>query len=250
MMLAEQSDTTKKDDLCPVCGGKEFADFRGRPRCSCTQCGSKERHRFMALVLRSSVVPRPVGLPVYHFAPERSIGGVLSELFGENYTPADLSPESYAWSKTPVEKVDLRRPLETFAPESVGGFVHSHVLEHLPASIDRVIKEMNAALAPGGFHIFQVPIHKGWYREDMDPDMDPSERTRLFHQDDHMRQFGDRDFEERVLELFGDMARVDLTGVLDSETLRQAAVPASALTRHTGHTVYLYTKPEQRPENT
>ena len=33
----------------------------------------------MALVLRSSVVPSDVGLPVYHFAPERSIAGVLSE---------------------------------------------------------------------------------------------------------------------------------------------------------------------------
>ena len=204
----------------------------------------------MALVLRSSVVPRHVGLPVYHLhrnvrsaACCRSCSGNTTRL-----QICRLNPMPGRRHQSRRSICDARS--RTFAPESVGGFVHSHVLEHLPASVDRAIKEMNAALAPGGFHIFQVPIHKGWYREDMDPDMDPSERTRLFHQDDHMRQFGDRDFEERVLELFGDMARVDLTGVLDSETLRQAAVPASALTRHTGHTVYLYTKPEQRPENT
>jgi len=197
----------------------------------------------MALVLRSDAVPKGVNLPVYHFAPERSIAGVLLELFGDNYRPADLVPDSYSWSKVPVRRVNLSRPLNHFRPESVGGFIHSHVLEHVPASIDRVVSEMNAALAPGGFHIFQVPIHHGWYREDMDPDMDPSDRTRLFHQHDHMRQFGDKDFEERVLELFDDMIRIDLSDALDSEMLKQAAVPASALTRNTGHTVYLHVKP-------
>jgi hypothetical protein len=243
MVSAGRSSAPATVDLCPVCDGNEFAEFRGRPRCRCTRCGSKERHRFMALVLRSKLVPKDVGLPVYHFAPERSIGGILLRLFGDNYRPADISPDSYAWSPVPVERVDLSRPLDTFQPKSVGGFIHSHVLEHIPASIDRVVRDMNAALAPGGFHIFQVPIHKGWYREDMDPEMGRSERERLFHQWDHMRQFGDKDFEDRVLELFADMIRVDLSEHLDGQLLKQAAVPASALTRNTGHTVYLYIKP-------
>jgi hypothetical protein len=201
----------------------------------------------MALVLRSPLMPAGNGLPIYHFAPEPSIGGVLLELFGEHYHPADLVPDSYSWSTVPVQKVDLSHPLDTFRPGSVGGFVHSHVLEHIPASIDRVVRDMNAALVPGGFHIFQVPVHKGWYREDMNPDMDRSERTRLFHQWDHMRQFGDRDFEERVLGLFADMIRVDLSEHLDAQLLKQAALPASALTRHTGHTVYLFVKPGGNP---
>ena len=201
----------------------------------------------MALVLRSPLVPKDVSLPVYHFAPEPSIGGVLLELFGKNYQPADLVPDSYAWSTVPVQQVDLSRPLEAFRPGSVGGFIHSHVLEHIPTSIDRVVRDMNAALAPGGFHIFQVPVHKGWYREDMDPDMDRSERTKLFHQWDHMRQFGDRDFEERVLELFANMIRIDLSEQLDAQLLKRAAVPPSALTRNTGHTVYLYVKPRSAP---
>jgi SAM-dependent methyltransferase len=197
----------------------------------------------MALVLRSKLVPKDINRPVYHLAPEPSIADLLLEIFGDNYQPADLEPDTYSWSKVPVEQVDIRRPLDVFQPGSVGGFIHSHVLEHIPASIDRVIREMNAALAPGGFHIFQVPINRGWYREDMDPDMDKSERTRLFHQWDHMRQFGDRDFDERVLELFSGMERIDLSGALDSDLLRQAAIPASAMTCHTGHTVYVYRKP-------
>lgn len=198
----------------------------------------------MALVLRSRLVPKNISRPVFHFAPEQSISSVLRELYGDNYQPADIDPDAYSWSDVPVHRIDLRRPLESFRSGSVGGFVHSHVLEHIPAPIERVVREMNDALAPGGFHIFQVPVHKGWYREDMDPDMDPAERTRLFHQDDHMRQFGDRDFEERVLEIFGNLERGDLSTEIDANALKNAAVPASALTRNTGHTVYLYIKPD------
>lgn len=243
MVPAEQSESAQSEDLCPICEGREFVEYRGRPRSRCAKCGSKERHRLLALVLRSNATPKLGCLPVYHLAPEPSISGVLLELFGESYRPADLVPDSYSWSKVSVQKIDLRHPLEYFRPESVGGFIHSHVLEHVPASIDRVIRDMNLALAPGGFHIFQVPVHKGWYREDMDPDLEPSERTRLFHQADHMRQFGDKDFEERVLELFSDMIPIDISEILDQGTLRRAAVPLSALTRHTGHTVYFYAKP-------
>ena len=243
MVSAEQSGSAQSEDLCPICGGKEFEEFRGRPRSNCAKCGSKERHRFLAMVLRSNGVPKKSHLPVYHFAPERSISGVLLELFGDNYRPADFMPDRYSWSKVPVQKIDLTRPLENFKQGSVSGFIHSHVLEHIPASIDRVVRDMNAALAPGGFHIFQVPVHQGWYREDMDPDLDPAERARLFHQADHMRQFGDKDFNERLLELFNDMIPVDISRTVDEQALRRAAVPPSALTRHTGHSVYHYNKP-------
>lgn len=246
MVPEEQSGSPQPDDLCPICGGNKFEDFRGRSRSKCVKCRSKERHRLLAMVLRSNEVPKNIDLPVVHFAPEHSILGVLRELFGDNYRPADFMPERYSWSKVKVQKVDLTRPLEYFELESVGGFVHSHVLEHVPTSIDRVVRDMNAALAPGGFHIFQVPVHNGWYREDMDPDLDPAERTRLFHQADHMRQFGNKDFEERVLELFSDMIPVDITSTVDKSAFSRAGIPQSALTRHSGHSVYLYKKPGGR----
>ncbi len=243
MAATEQSGSSQSEDLCPICGGKEFEEFRGRPRSNCVKCGSKERHRLLAMVLRSNEVPKKSHLPVYHFAPERSISGVLQEIFGNSYRPVDFMPERYSWSKIPVQKIDLTRPLKYFEPESVFGFVHSHVLEHVPTSVDRVVRDMNAALAPGGFHIFQVPVHKGWYREDMNPDLDPAERTRLFHQADHMRRFGDKDFEERVLELFSDMIPIDIARIANEPGLNRAGIPPGALTRHTGHSVYLYVKP-------
>ena len=70
--------------------------------------------------------------------------------------------------------------------------MHSHVLEHLPGPLVQVLRRMNALIAPGGFHILQVPIHPGWYREDLDPELPGEERTRLFGQDNHMRIFGRR----------------------------------------------------------
>jgi SAM-dependent methyltransferase len=243
MELEQQSALSQPEGLCPICGGKEFEEFRGRQRSNCVKCRSKERHRLLAMVLRSNQIPKDIDLPVYHFAPERSISGLLQELFGDKYRPADFMPERYSWSKVQVQQIDLTRPLKYFEPESVCGFCHSHVLEHIPTSIDRVIRDMNAALTPGGFHIFQVPVHRGWYREDMNPDLDPDERARIFHQSDHMRQFGDKDFEERVLELFSDMIPVDVTSIVDKNSLIQAGIPPWALDRHSGHSVYLYKKP-------
>jgi SAM-dependent methyltransferase len=138
--------------------------------------------------------------------------------------------------------VDLRRPLDAFDPGGVGGFVHSHVLEHIPGSLDRVVRDMNRALAPGGFHVFQAPIHPGWYREDMDPAMPPALRAERFYQDDHLRVFGAEDFAERVLGLFEGFDQVDLSATITVEELAAAMVPGTALRHFTGHSVFIFVK--------
>lgn len=196
----------------------------------------------MALVLRKAAI-NPRGRPVYHFAPERALMGYLTERFGGSYNVADIDPELYAEQGMPVRQVDLCRPLDFFEPESVGGFIHSHVLEHVPASIDRVVAQMNRALVPGGFHVFQVPIHDGWSREDMDPDMDPATRRERFYQDDHIRVFGTRDFADRVLCLFDDgFEQVDTSALVDAAEASRAGIPFSAMSRLTGHSVFLFTR--------
>ncbi|MFG5408139.1 hypothetical protein ABXN37_08465 [Piscinibacter sakaiensis] len=86
----------------------------------------------------------------------------LVKKFGTRYIAADFSPEIYqSSSKVDVRKVDLSRP-EAFLPRnSVEGLVHSHVLEHIPGSIERIVAKMNDAIVPGGFHLFSVPVHAG-----------------------------------------------------------------------------------------
>jgi hypothetical protein len=226
--------------VCPLCGGTQFRSYRGRENARCAGCGSKERSRFLGLVLRR-LAPPPTRAPVYHFAPEPKIADILIERYGAAYTPADVDPGSYGWSTVEVRQVDLVRPRAAI-DGPVQGLVHSHVLEHVPASLDRVVREMNALVEPGGFHVFQVPVHDGWYREDMDPDLPGVEREARFFQDDHMRSFGRRDFRERVLELFEGFDQVDLAAHVRPEELARAAIPASALTSPTGHSVFLFRK--------
>ncbi|MBP1872344.1 hypothetical protein J2Z19_002056 [Ensifer adhaerens] len=197
----------------------------------------------LALAIRKlAPPPSKKPMPVYHFAPDLGVCDLLQARYSGAYAPADFAPEEYAWMKTPVRKVDLSRPLDYMAPNSVYGMVHSHVLEHVPGSIDKIITDMNRAIAPGGFHLFQVPIETGWYREDMDPNMATSERERVFKQFDHLRAFGQKDFEDRCLRLFDGFDQIDLRKHLDEEDLAHAAVPASSLTSNTGHTAFMFIK--------
>lgn len=196
----------------------------------------------MAMVIRR-VTLDSVGLPVYHFAPEAGVAKLLGERFGAGYRPADLDPAAFQNLGVPVERVDLCHPLKHMAAGSAGGLVHSHVLEHIPVSLDRLVRDLNTTIAPGGFHLFQVPIHEGWYREDVDPSMDAATRTERFYQEDHIRCFGTEDFAERVLALFeDDFDRIDISSLFGQRELMMASIPPSALGSLTGHSVFLFVK--------
>lgn len=197
----------------------------------------------MAMVIRAMKVPESVAkLPVYHFAPEPSLMPLIRQRFNDGYRPADFSPESFTWSPVVVSKVDLSSPATYFPPRSIGGFIHSHVLEHLPVPVEGPIKALNDALVPGGFHLFQVPVEVGESDEDLDPAMAPEERLRRFKQEDHMRIFGTNDFEERVLSLFRHMKQVSLSSLVSQRSLRRAGLPADVLDNHNGHIAYLFIK--------
>jgi hypothetical protein len=226
---------------CPVCGSTTFGDYRKRRYVRCTGCGSMERTRFMYIALRD-LVPLPNGLPVVHFAPEVAISELLISRYPNTYRPADFAPSQYAWLKQPMQQVDLSRPLDFFAPNSVQGFVHAHVLEHVPGDLHRIIKQMNMALVPGGFHAFCIPFFSEWYREDMNIAMPHAERDRLFGQHDHVRSFGTRDTEERLLSLFDDFERIEMNKLYSSEQLAASAIPPQAIMALTSHTVFYFVK--------
>lgn len=226
---------------CPVCRSTVFGDYRKRKRVRCAGCGSMERTRFMYVALRD-LAPPPSSLPVVHFAPEIAILEFLSAKYPKTYQPADFAPAEYDWVKQPMRQVDLSRPLDFFAPNSVQGFVHAHVLEHVPGDLHRIIKQMNMAVAPGGFHTFCIPFFSDWYREDMNLAMPHEERERLFGQYDHVRSFGMRDTEDRLLSLFDDFERFDFTKVYSPAQLAATAIPFQAATSLTSHTVFHFVK--------
>lgn len=232
---------THQEPTCPVCGSTKFGDYRARKLVRCAGCGSKERTRFMYVVLRD-LLPPPNGLPVVQCAPEQATNSILADKFPATYQPADFDPSLYPWVKQKMMKVDLTRPLDYFEPNSVQGFVHSHVLEHIPTDLHRTIKDMNTAIAPGGFHTFCVPFFSKYYREDMDPNLSHSERDRLFGQFDHVRSFGTLDSDERLLSLFEGFDRLNMAAVYPPEKLQANAVPIGAATSMTAHTIFHFVK--------
>jgi SAM-dependent methyltransferase len=227
--------------VCPICGGEVFKTFRGREFERCTGCHSMGRTRLMAMAMRFVDI-RSNDFPVYHFAPEQALQKVLLGKYGVRYIPADFAPEPYnAWSEVPLRKIDLSRPNNFLPKGGVEGLIHSHVLEHIPGSIERVISQMNDAIAPGGFHLFAVPIYVGWYREDMNPNLSDEDKTERFFQYDHIRAFGTNDFEDRCLRLFEkDFTRIDLN--ISQQDLIKASVGQTALKNFTGNTPFLFIK--------
>lgn len=224
------------EHLCPLCGSDTFAPYRGRPAGRCAGCGAHERARLLGLVIKRAL-PEPTGAPVIHFAPEQAITNLLQARYGLAYQAADFTPESYAWLS--VRKIDLSDPHAYLEPESVQGLVHSHVLEHVPADLTRVIQCMNAAIQPGGFHLFCVPFFTPFYREDLN-ELPLQVREEMYGQFDHVRSFGTEDFEHRVLSLFKDFERADIP--VSADDLSQAAVPLQAVRKLTSHSAFLFRK--------
>lgn len=170
--------------VCPCCGSG-FRRFDpgpgGRPDAACPRCGSLERNRVLALMLRTWLEqesPRDI----LHFAPEGVIRRLL-ERPGVGYAGADLDPDPG----------DLRVDIQAlpFADGSFDLIVCSHVLEHVPD--DRLaMRELRRVLRPGGAALLQHPIDHSLEATIEDPgETDPAERLRRFGQDDHVRRYAD-----------------------------------------------------------
>jgi hypothetical protein len=106
---------------CPLCGfiGR-FKAFGSPPRWNalCPNCGSVERHRLLALVLKDM----PLRGALLHFAPEERVAALLKTQ-GIQYISADLNA-SNADLKLNIEKINL-------PDEQYDTIICSHVLEHV-----------------------------------------------------------------------------------------------------------------------
>ena len=76
----------------------------------------------------------------------------------------------------------------------------SHVLEHVPDD-KAALKEIRRILKPDGRAILMVPIHLDLEEIRENPDMwnDVSLRWHWFGQDDHLRLYSKKGFQERIL---------------------------------------------------
>jgi len=160
---------------------------------SCPACGATDRERLSALyvveMFRAFDPARRYR--VIEFAPGEGLPILFERYPFVDYRSADLHRDDVD------EKIDIT-DIRIYADHSVDVFLCSHVLEHV--SEDRkAMRELHRILKPGGFGIVLVPIVAGVEETHEDPVIDtPDLRWKYYGLDDHVRQYGKRDFVDRL----------------------------------------------------
>ncbi|EKD43906.1 MAG: hypothetical protein ACD_72C00077G0003 [uncultured bacterium] len=157
-----------------------------RPFARCAFCGSLERHRLIALMLKE--YPLSKEAQILCIAPEEPLTQFLKKSFTAKITTLDLLRKD----------VDFQADVCAlpFDNASYDVIIANHVLEHV-ADDQAAMREIRRVLKPNGQIILQTPIHWDIEKTDEDPTASPAECLRRFGQDDHVRLYG-RDFEQRL----------------------------------------------------
>jgi SAM-dependent methyltransferase len=190
---------------------------------TCPRCNAYDRDRLTALyleqVFRTFDPARSYRL--LEFAP----GDALRRKFKRHpfiaYRSADLTRRDVD------ERVDLTA-MGGNADDSVDVLLCSHVLEHIPDD-RKAMREICRVLKPDGFAIILVPLVVGVDKTHEDPGIDTDAlRWKYFGAADHVRQYGKRDFIER-LEAAG--LQVDQLGIghFGVEAFRRAGIAGNSV---------------------
>ena len=178
---------------CPICNNKEFKTYNNRKKAQCTKCKSLERGRYLWLVLQKMNILKPK-IRVLHIAPENFLIKPLHDLCGDYYHPCDIEPNRYNNQIIKIFKLDMCSDLNKLPSDCFDLIIHNHVLEHIPCSVEAVLKSLIRIMKPGGYQFFTVPFRGDFTQEDLSDNLSDEERTKKFAQADHLRIFGRKDF--------------------------------------------------------
>jgi len=159
----------------------------------CPRCDASDRERLQALFLkvafcRFSGSRRRL---LIEFAPNAALSKMIKLYPSIVYRSADLS------RKTVDERIDLTA-MNRYADQSVDIILCSDVLEHIPED-RKAMREIARVLKPDGFAVLLVPLVKGLDETHEDPAIvSEAMRWKYFGMGDHVRQYGKRDFLERL----------------------------------------------------
>lgn len=228
---------------CPICGSDTLEDFNGRRNVRCVGCRTVERHRLLWMLLERFSLFRE-DMRVLHVAPEIPLGRRFTALCGDLYHPCDLDAAKYAKTGIPARPIDLCRDLAAIPDESYDLILHSHVLEHISCDVEGVMRQIERILAPGGRHVFSVPVRGTTTQEDLSAGLSPEERTRRFGQHDHMRIFGSASLREMLAAIWPDdpSPLIEPHRLFTAEALTRAAIPQTAWSGITSNSFFLLRK--------
>lgn len=212
---------------CPVCkkSSRKFGEFGVIPRndARCIHCGALERHRLTWLYFKRKTDlfnRRPIKM--LHVAPEPVFEKLLRCHLGPAYITADLyNPRAMI----KMDITDIQYPDESF-----NVIYCSHVLEHVSDDI-QAMREFFRTLKSDGWAILLVPITAD--RTFEDPSItNPTDRMKLFDQEDHVRRYGS-DYVERLRE-----AGFEVKVTIPSDFLSREEIIHMGITKEAGEIYY------------
>jgi SAM-dependent methyltransferase len=159
---------------------------------SCPACNAFDRERLTALYLERAFhgFDPQRKYRLIEFAPAHALHRMIRAHPFVAYRSADLL------SRHVDDRVDLTAC--PYPDRSVDVFLCSHVLEHIEDD-RKAMRELNRILTPDGFGILLVPLFPGIDETHEDPAITAiEERAKYFAAGDHVRQYGKRDFIERL----------------------------------------------------
>lgn len=152
-------------------------------------CQSLERHRLMWLYLKERTNFFTEHLKVLHIAPEHCFIKRFEAMSNLDYITADI--------ESPLAKVKMDIHQIPFPDNTFDVCFCNHVMEHVENDI-QAMSEIYRVLKPGGWAIIQSPIDYTLETTFEDPAItSPSEREKVFGQNDHVRLYG-RDYPKRL----------------------------------------------------
>jgi len=197
---------------CPFCG-KEYAKFmpyvnrysisqeadivsgQSMDSAYCPNCRSSVLERSLYFYIQKNE-DLFSGKRILHFAPEKYVFQVISELHPELYVCGDLFPDLYLDVTPAMEKLDILRI--NYPAEHFDTVICNHVLEHIDEDVS-AMKELCRVLKKGGTALLMVPMSAKLTEtfEDRSKKTE-EERAETFGQFDHVRIYSEKSFLERL----------------------------------------------------
>ncbi len=156
----------------------------------CPRCYSTDRDRLVFLYLRDFSDVFQKNYNVLHIAPEGSLRAYFMNRTSVKYTAGFKDADAYKGYYYDQVKQHIDITSTEFADNKFDLVICNHVLEHIEDDL-KAMREIFRIMKPGGFGILQVPFAPGLEKtiEGLTAPT-PSDRLRLYGQEDHVRIYG------------------------------------------------------------